>query len=300
MKFKFKNLLLLILITFDLFLLIDVVNLYNANYVGRFNITDPASLYIVINRQNHKDNMFLSYQDTVIGLSYDKVKLLEFALIFNIYEIDYYIDYTMYEHINLKIKNFSINSMGGAYIIEALNFNFVYVHNADEINFTYVLQRVDKIDVLNYREENYVNNYICGNYQNYMFSYMLPSTGYIDEFKLILYHPGFMIQYQRSDANGKIPPFDDAPIFNKTIKEAARWSKIIDGDLIAQINRYVEADQAIEFVNMCETKHNRQLAELGYQIKIDEIRLHAGPLQVVKQLFHTLKNELLSWELNQS
>jgi hypothetical protein len=148
MKFKFKNLLLLILITFDLFLFIDVVNLYNANYVGRFNITDPASLYIVINRQNHKDNMFLSYQDTVIGLSYDKVKLLEFALIFNIYEIDYYIDYTMYEHINLKIKNFSINSMGGAYIIEALNFNFIYVHNADEINFTYVLQRVDKIDVL--------------------------------------------------------------------------------------------------------------------------------------------------------
>ncbi|NLN50173.1 MAG: nucleoside kinase [Acholeplasmataceae bacterium] len=158
----------------------------------------------------------------------------------------------------------------------------------------------DKIDVLNYREENYVNNYICGNYQNYMFSYMLPSTGYIDEFKLILYHPGFMIQYPRSDANGKIPPFDDAPIFNKTIKEAARWSKIIDGDLIAQINRYVEADQAIEFVNMCETKHNRQLAELGYQISsnIDEIRLIciAGPSSSGKTTFSTrLKIELLSW-----
>lgn len=147
----------------------------------------------------------------------------------------------------------------------------------------------DKIDILKYREENYVNNYICGDYQNYMFSYMVPSTGYLKDFKLRLYHPGFMIQYPRSDAAGTIPPFDDAPIFTKTIKDAANWSKIIDGDTIARINRYVEDNSEVEFVNLCETRHNRQLADLGSLIakNIEDIRLIAiaGPSSSGKTTF---------------
>ncbi len=157
----------------------------------------------------------------------------------------------------------------------------------------------DKVEILKYREESYVNNYVCGQYQNYMFSYMVPSTKYIQDFKLKLYHPGFMIQYPRSEENGKIPPFDDAPIFNKTIKEAAKWNEIIDGDTIARINRYVEEKQEVEFVNICENKHNRQLAELGNIIlnNIDDIRLIgvAGPSSSGKTTFTTrLKIELLS------
>lgn len=157
----------------------------------------------------------------------------------------------------------------------------------------------DKLDILKYREESYVNNYICDNYQNYMFSYMVPSTGYLKNFKLKLYHPGFMIQYPRSDVNGEIPPFDDAPIFTKTIKEAARWSKIIDGDTIARINGYVEDNKEVEFVNMCENKHNRQLAELGSLISenIEDIRIIAiaGPSSSGKTTFSKkLTIELLS------
>lgn len=167
------------------------------------------------------------------------------------------------------------------------------IENYENLNYH------DKIDILKYREERYVNNYICDNYQNYMFSYMVPSTGYIKDFNLSLYHPGFVIQYPRSDAEGKIPPFDDAPIFTKTIKEAARWSKIIDGDSIARINRYVEEGLEVEFVNMCENKHNRQLAELGRLISSnsEDIRIIAiaGPSSSGKTTFSKrLKVELLS------
>ena len=158
---------------------------------------------------------------------------------------------------------------------------------------------LDKIDILKYREEKYVNNYVCDGYQNYMFSYMVPSTGYLNKFKLSLYHPGFMIQYPRSDAKGEIPPFNDAPIFTRTIKEAAKWSKIIDGDTIARINRYVEDNEEVDFVNMCETKHNRQLRELGHLISnnIEDIKLIAiaGPSSSGKTTFSKrLRIELLS------
>lgn len=157
----------------------------------------------------------------------------------------------------------------------------------------------DKAEILKYREEDYVNMYIAGDYRNYMFGYMVPSTGYIKDFKLVPYHPGFIIQYPRSDAAGDIPEFVDAPIFNKTIKEAVQWGKIIDGDTIPKINRYVEEHKEVEFINLCETKHNRQLAELGQEIEnnIEDIRLIciAGPSSSGKTTFsNRVKVELLS------
>jgi len=160
-------------------------------------------------------------------------------------------------------------------------------------------QFYDKAEVLKYREEDYVNTYKCDDYQNYMFGYMAPSTGYIQDFRFVLYPPGFMIQYPRSETNGLIPKFDDAPIFNKTIKEASKWGKIIEGDTIPKINQYVENGQAVEFVNICETKHNRQLAQLGDEIEtnIEDIRLIciAGPSSSGKTTFsNRLKIELLS------
>lgn len=158
----------------------------------------------------------------------------------------------------------------------------------------------DKIEILKYRSEDYVNMYQCGDdYFNYMFSYMVPSTGYLKEFKLRHYYPGFLIQYPRSETAGLIPDFKDAPIFNNTIKEASKWGKIIDGDTIARINKYANKKQEAEFVNICETKHNQQLAKLGDSIinNIDDIRLIgiAGPSSSGKTTFSIrLKIELMS------
>lgn len=157
----------------------------------------------------------------------------------------------------------------------------------------------DKVAVLKYRDEETVNTYTCGEYVNYMFGYMVPSTGYLKDFILALYHPGFIIQYPRSEMGGIIPEFDDAPIFAKTIKEATKWGKIIQVDTIAKMNEYVERKLEAEFVNMCETKHNRQLTDLGDRIEkeSDSIRLIAiaGPSSSGKTTFSTrLRIELLS------
>jgi uridine kinase len=157
----------------------------------------------------------------------------------------------------------------------------------------------DKVAILKYRDEDKVNMYTCDQYFNYMFGYMLPSTGYLTKYALSLYHPGFIIQYPRSELGGVIPPFDDAPIFSKTIKEATKWGKLIGGEYISKLNQYVEKGLEVELINMCETKHNRQMAELGDKIAsdIDSIRLIAiaGPSSSGKTTFSTrLRIELLS------
>ena len=161
----------------------------------------------------------------------------------------------------------------------------------------------DKIDILQYRPEKTAHIYNCDNYKNYMYNRMVPSTGYINKWIIKFYHPGVIIQYPRPEVNGEIPPFEDAPTFGRTLKTAHQWAKATGCDTIYGINKRIENDGPIDFITLCEQKHNRQLTELGQMIEDDKenIRLIciAGPSSSGKTTFaNRLRIELLSRGLN--
>ena len=157
----------------------------------------------------------------------------------------------------------------------------------------------DKIELLKYRPENTVHFYECNGYMNYMSGYMVPRTSYIKNYKLSLYDKGFIVQYPRAEAGGIIPDFKDAPTFSKALRQANKWGEICKGSYVSQMNEMIENDKDVEFINLCETKHNGMLAELGNQIKqnIESIRLIAiaGPSSSGKTTFtNRLRIELMS------
>ena len=157
----------------------------------------------------------------------------------------------------------------------------------------------DKLDILKYRPEKTAHFYTCDGYKNYMYNRMVPSTGYINKWKIRFYHPGVIIQYPRPEEGGKIPPFEEAPTFGRTLKRAHQWAKITGCDTIVGINRRIEKDGDIDFITLNEQRHNRQLCELGQMIENgkEDIRLIciAGPSSSGKTTFaNRLRIELLS------
>ena len=157
----------------------------------------------------------------------------------------------------------------------------------------------DKLDILKYRPEKTAHFYTCDGYKNYMYNRMVPSTGYINKWKIRFYHPGVIIQYPRPEEGGKIPPFEEAPTFGRTLKRAHQWAKITGCDTIVGINRRIERDGDIDFITLNEQRHNRQLCELGQMIENgkEDIRLIciAGPSSSGKTTFaNRLRIELLS------
>ena len=147
----------------------------------------------------------------------------------------------------------------------------------------------DKKKATKYRPENTAHFYECDGYINYMFGYMVPSTGYLKRFKLILYYPLIVIQFPRSNNQGEIPEFKDEPVFTKVIKESSNWREILGAETISEINEKTESLEIIDFINMCESRHNDMLCELGDMIKkdISNIRLItiAGPSSSGKTTF---------------
>ena len=157
----------------------------------------------------------------------------------------------------------------------------------------------DKLEVLKYRPEPTVHVYECDGYLNYMYGYMVPSTGYLDKFVLRPYSPGMLLSYPRSETKGVIPEFKDAPMFGKTLKAAHGWAELTKLDSVANINKYIEEGEDVDLINICEARHYQMLTELGDRIMedIDDIRLIciAGPSSSGKTTFaNRLRTELMS------
>ncbi len=173
----------------------------------------------------------------------------------------------------------------------------VTIEEATEIYKRFHLD--DKIEILKYRPENTVHLYKCGEYYNYLHSYMVPSTGCIHNYTITPYSPGIIIQYPRHDLDATIPEFKEEATFCKTLQRAFQWAEKAKVQTINDINRKIERGEALEFVQMCEAHHNKQLAELGDLIEkeIEEVRLVAiaGPSSSGKTTFcNRLRIELLS------
>ena len=161
----------------------------------------------------------------------------------------------------------------------------------------------DKIEILKYRPENTVHLYKCGEYYNYLHSYMVPSTGCIHHYNITPYSPGLIIQYPRHELDANIPEFEEEATYGKTLQKAYSWAEKAKIQTVNDINRKIDRGEILEFVQMCEARHNKQLTELGDVIEndIEDIRLVAiaGPSSSGKTTFcNRLRIELLSRGIN--
>lgn len=188
-------------------------------------------------------------------------------------------------------------------IKENLPIERITVTTAEAAEIYKKMNCADKIEMLKYRPESNVNIYKCGDYYDYLHSYMVPSTGCIHAYEIRPYSPGIIIQYPRYELDAKIPEFVEESMYGRTLQRAYLWAKKTKTQTVADINKRVEEGNELDFVQMCEAKHNRMLAELGEEIArdIENIRLVciAGPSSSGKTTFcNRVRIELLSRGIN--
>ncbi len=147
----------------------------------------------------------------------------------------------------------------------------------------------DKVESLKYRVPDWCHIYECDGYKDYLYTYLTPTTGFIKSYELSLYTPGFLIKYPRKELDGKLPEIYDERIFRDALKEANLWAHNAKCEAVYQVNEIIESKRTLEFINMCETRHNNQLTHLADKIvdNINNIKLVcvAGPSSSGKTTF---------------
>lgn len=146
-----------------------------------------------------------------------------------------------------------------------------------------------KVNLMKYREKPYINIYQCGWIKNYFYGYMVPSTGYLKNFKLKFYNPGIIIQLPTKESNCKIPSFQEQPNLFKVFRETEKWAKILEIDHVASLNDLIVTKNQGEFIRIAEALHEKKIAKIADVIteNIDEKKLIliAGPSSSGKTTF---------------
>ena len=157
----------------------------------------------------------------------------------------------------------------------------------------------DKVSVLKQRKKDYFYVYKCGEYINNMYEFLMPSTGYIKNYKLTIFGGGFNIFYPRTELDEKLPKFVEEQAFREVLRDSAKWASIIRANSVSELRTIIENKSHLDLINLCETRHTRELTNLGNKIEsnIDKIKLIcvAGPSSSGKTTFtNRLRIELKS------
>ncbi len=147
----------------------------------------------------------------------------------------------------------------------------------------------DKLEILEYRPEETMRLYTCGWMTDYLYGYMVPSTGYLKTFELMFYLPGVIIRYPTLDSNGEIPEFVDSPKLYNVFREAEKWGRMLNVENAAQLNRTIKEGRAGDLIRVCEAQLENQIARIAEEIHnhTDNIKLVliAGPSSSGKTTF---------------
>lgn len=153
----------------------------------------------------------------------------------------------------------------------------------------------DKVRLFQYRRVSAANLYSVENYEDYHYGYMVPSTGYIKCFDLILYSAGFVLQMPTMEDPENLAPFTTRKKLFKVLKESEDWSTMLGVDTVGALNDVIAEGGIGDLMLVQEALQEKKIAEIAERIERDgkKIVLIAGPSSSGKTTFsHRLSIQL--------
>ena len=159
----------------------------------------------------------------------------------------------------------------------------------------------DKEQLFRYRRGSKVNVYSLGDFQDYYYGYMPPSTGYLKYFDLFLYEGGFILLVPRKQEPDKLPVFKPREKLFHTLQEANLWSTQMGIGTVGALNEHITRGEMNDIILVQEAFQEKRLAEIAEQIKAAQnvkFVMIAGPSSSGKTTFsHRLSIQLRTYGL---
>ena len=163
-----------------------------------------------------------------------------------------------------------------------LVFNKVSVSRFDAINYFKKRNQIDKVKVLKYISNSYVNLYRLEDIYDYFYGEIAYSTGPIDDFKLTyIKGNGFVVSYPSVyNPECTLDYVHRAKLFDKFL-DYTRWGQMLGINNAADLNDVITTGKSGELIRISECYANSQLLEVSNEIVENKntikVVLIAGP-----------------------
>ena len=179
-----------------------------------------------------------------------------------------------------KIK--AIKDKMNSIIKSAMPITRVTVERFEAIKYFKDIKDYVKVGIMTYNTNSYVTLYRLGNYYNYFYNYMPPSTDKLASFDLTyIDDKGFMLRFPTVYINDKIKPYKHHSGMFEVFNDYRKWSKIMKLENSVDLNKIVSEGKINDIIRIDETLQNNKLLEVARNInehkKKIKVVLIAGP-----------------------
>ena len=159
----------------------------------------------------------------------------------------------------------------------------------------------DKVSLFRYSRSSTINVYCLGDYYDYYYGYMLPSTGYIKYFDLFAYEEGMILLLPEKEDPEKLPQFVPKEKLFRTLMSTAEWGIELGIDTVGDLNDKICQGDISDLILVQEALQERRIGEIARDIaRRREVKfvMIAGPSSSGKTTFsHRLSIQLRTYGL---
>lgn len=186
---------------------------------------------------------------------------VRFSVIRGVYiEIEGKVEIT--EEFLQKVK-FEMNTM----VEQDLPIRKEVVSTADAMQIFANHRMPNKEKLLSYRRSSSVNIYRLGDFEDYLYGYMVPSTKYLKYFDLCVYEEGFVLRFPKKENPKSIPAFVPQPKLFKTLKETISWREMLGVNTVGDLNDVISHGKINELILVQEALQEKKLADIAVEVK---------------------------------
>lgn len=169
----------------------------------------------------------------------------------------------------------------------------------DAMQIFHQYKMYDKEKLFRYRRSSFVNIYCLDGYYDYYYGYMLPSTGYLKYFDVMLYEGGILLLIPEKADPTKIEFFEPREKFFRTLTTSSHWGEMMEIDSVGDLNDAICDGRIHDMILVQEALQERRIGEIAKEI-VDKGNVKfvviAGPSSSGKTTFsHRLSIQLRTY-----
>ena len=124
----------------------------------------------------------------------------------------------------------------------------------------------DKVKLFRYRRSSSVNIYCLDGYYDYYYGYMLPSTGYLKYYDVMLYENGILLLIPGNEEPDKLDYFQPKEKFFHTLANSSRWGEMMGIDTVGDLDDVICKGQISDMILVQEALQERRIGEIAKEI----------------------------------
>ena len=117
----------------------------------------------------------------------------------------------------------------------------------------------DKVSLFRYRRSSNINVYCMGDYYDYFYGYMMPSTGYIRHFDLFAYEEGMILLLPEPEEPEVLPEFKPRKKLFQTLLATGEWGRELGIDTVGDLNDQICSGSISDMILVQEALQERRI-----------------------------------------